>query len=1692
VLSARGADATLRVFDSSLRQTSAVIKAQRLAGGSENAAIQDAYQKFCTTLASIRHPNLAVPYTFGVFRTDTGDTYGYTTRQFIDGVSLANLATPVSNSGLLHVSTQICRALDSLHARGLRHFDLKLENVVVRRAPAGRIDRLSQCVLIDLTYREDLLDQSHALNDVTLQYIAPELLEGHGGDSRTDLYALGVVLYRLATGTFPFSGTSLPQILRSQRAREFEALASLNPGIDTQFQKVVSRLLDPHPNNRPSSAQEVLALLESGQVDELGVPQPTCDDSWGFVGRHDELAACLTALDLESSKGAGSIEVRGAAGSGVTAFLREVQDRLESNGLSVLTARPRSSGVLSIQEQLFDPVNTLVRRTASGTLLKPRHARSTTDLLDDLLVAAQDRRVVLFVDDWHQCDASELSFLRRLVLQERAATGGATRRSGRCQLVLGATTTSMHTRTREASAGRGFLLEHQQALGGLERRDIQELVSFFNHDLRLSSVDVGRIQQATLGHAGQLVTVLGSLARELHGGATPSEALRRAISALQTRGADEKRVQEAKLILSQPHGDAAVILALWRQDLTLADWDAILRDCTGRSGSIDELDALVEEFERGDIVYVRSRDSQLGDCLAEVLSNDQRERVGECIARVFAREWRSHDPARLVPLLRFVGRLGGLPSRCRWPICRALVVLLRHGQLADIESFVTGVAADAAPWWLEQFRQAARVESGQADDDDERRISSSEGELAGPLFYATWIHARGLRRGRFRQEAYRLLKRLSETRRPDTESARTRVLEDFGIAAAEMGLVDEAVQVRKEILSRVHAHVHAHRRSRSSDSTIGSQRLSGAWKAASYYRVRHRIHYAQGRYRRALATVTRERLANAAAGTLVRKAACLNDEGVALIRCGFASKAVGVLERCAALREALDDERGVVVTLNNLSVALSEGGKFSAAAAVLNRARLIAARNGLDRHRNMTMLNLGLAYVRRGQIEDAGNVFRRVMRLARSAGDVDLCARAMFNCGSAALDRWYCAPAEGYAQRLDEFVEAHPGEEVAVEPDLLRAEMASRRREWDRVRALLECLRAKGVSQPSVVVLAEVLACNTDGERTALDAKARRRLPLFARSRIHLARWRARGARITYESLGRLFRLLRRRALLRDALEWLVCHLDSPQGHGDRSLRFGLKTLAALEFREGHDDLQVELRALLAGLLRRRDRPQEAWRLLEEALVGFRALERKLSRGVGSDDVLRHLHSVLRREVRGDVSRETSHRLTQSLCAEAFDTLMNARGRGRLGVQDHNAGALTRLGSLLGHGRDILDDLLEIALDNTGAQRAILVTGHGEERRIARIKVASEEQGDPGRDDISWAVVSQVLSTGEPCLYNDALTAEELASHRSIAVLQLRSLACVPVRVRGVAVGALYLDHHGIAGLFGEEHLSFLDLICGLLGTALHVTEVEWDAKRCRSELAETHSHIMRAERNRVSGELASGLAHDLKNVLAAIVARSQMLRLATTDQSTVRTAKAIEQAAQSGAGLIGRLQECSRDHSNQDDEPVDLVAAADEALELLRPRLTPAPGAEGAPIEASVSGDTDALVLGVPGELRELFLNLIVNSCDAMPTGGRLLIEISTDTEHREVALAVRDTGRGIPAAVLKRVFEPFFTTKGKSGTGLGLAVVRNTIVRCGGSVDVESTEGEGTTFTIRLPLFVPSERTQPAADADTTRATR
>jgi CheY-like chemotaxis protein len=148
----------------------------------------------------------------------------------------------------------------------------------------------------------------------------------------------------------------------------------------------------------------------------------------------------------------------------------------------------------------------------------------------------------------------------------------------------------------------------------------------------------------------------------------------------------------------------------------------------------------------------------------------------------------------------------------------------------------------------------------------------------------------------------------------------------------------------------------------------------------------------------------------------------------------------------------------------------------------------------------------------------------------------------------------------------------------------------------------------------------------------------------------------------------------------------------------------------------------------------------------------------------------------------------------------------------------------------------------------------------------------------------------------------------------------------------------------------------------------------------------------------------------------------------------------------------------------------VDVNQVVQDAVEMTRARWRDEPRSHG--LEVRVMTDLPRLppVDGRPAELRQVLTNLILNAVDAMPGGGA--ISIVTRSDNDAVEISVTDNGIGMSDEVRRRIFEPFFTTKGAKGTGLGLAMVYGIVSRHEGSVTVESKEGVGTTFAIRLPV--------------------
>jgi len=282
---------------------------------------------------------------------------------------------------------------------------------------------------------------------------------------------------------------------------------------------------------------------------------------------------------------------------------------------------------------------------------------------------------------------------------------------------------------------------------------------------------------------------------------------------------------------------------------------------------------------------------------------------------------------------------------------------------------------------------------------------------------------------------------------------------------------------------------------------------------------------------------------------------------------------------------------------------------------------------------------------------------------------------------------------------------------------------------------------------------------------------------------------------------------------------------------------------------------------------------------------------------------------------------------------------------------------------------------------------------------------------------------------------------------------------------------------------FSEADERILTNIAGLAALALRSARLFQDRTRAYEDLAQAQDQLVRSEKLRALGEMASGVAHDFNNLLAAILGRAQLLLHRVADPKARQWLQIIERSAEDGAKTVRRLQEFTRIRRDQPSVALDLNRVAREALELTESSWRLGPPRRGVSIQAVTELAPDLpKTTGDPAELREVMTNLILNAVDAMPHGGTLTL--ATAQRGDFIEFRVVDTGVGIPEAVRAKIFDPFFTTKGPKGTGLGLSMTYGILSRHGATIAVESQEGQGTTFTMLFPVSAIPEAPVPVAE--------
>jgi signal transduction histidine kinase len=238
-----------------------------------------------------------------------------------------------------------------------------------------------------------------------------------------------------------------------------------------------------------------------------------------------------------------------------------------------------------------------------------------------------------------------------------------------------------------------------------------------------------------------------------------------------------------------------------------------------------------------------------------------------------------------------------------------------------------------------------------------------------------------------------------------------------------------------------------------------------------------------------------------------------------------------------------------------------------------------------------------------------------------------------------------------------------------------------------------------------------------------------------------------------------------------------------------------------------------------------------------------------------------------------------------------------------------------------------------------------------------------------------------------------------------------------------------------------------------------------------------------RRQRLEALGTLASGIAHDLNNLLTPILMSSRMMQRGGKNIDREAMLETIVTGASRGAELIAQLLTFARGGDGQH-RPVDVGELLDEVTGILEHTLK-----KEITLEVSAAADLPE-VFGDATEISQVIMNLAINARDAMPDGGTLAItatQCSLDAERTYslvtlqpgdyLAISVRDTGMGIPPSIRDRIFDPFFTTKERGqGTGLGLSTSLGIVRSHSGAVDVKSDVDSGTTVTVILPIIDPS----------------
>ncbi|MBD3869026.1 MAG: sigma 54-interacting transcriptional regulator [Acidobacteria bacterium] len=1370
------------------------------------SALKHFEQEF-KTLTALSHPNLTEVYDYGRHQLPDGAVVPFFTMEFIDGQTLDSHIRKARHDypALYRILAQVGQALGYLHARGLVHQDIKPGNIMVSpgEGDAGEVH------LTDLGLVGSVgMSTDAGMIRGTVAYLPPEAAGGGQIDPRSDLYSLGCVIYEMVTGHPPFQGGSALAVLRGHRQEEPIRPATIVRTLPGKFEKLILRMLSKDPGLRPSGVDAFLEALEelAGHGSTFRTPESRRQSvlGAGFTGREQELGR-LKRLMADTCDGGGRLVlVEGESGIGKSRFLREFQVHCQMEGYGSFIGRPNNH--LGGGGALLDALTQAAGESDAGDDLGGLDRNGLFASANEMLTRAGSRGpMVLAVEDLHESDETVCRLLAHL-----AATAASERlgsdTSGLPVLLIGTYRGDQVSRSSPlfallADPGRDFILE-EIVLGGL---GVEETRSMVRAMTGIGEIDDGfnsRVYEETRGNPLHIAELIAHLAQEgllvpggerhpdvevLDGTPLPGQIRNLLERRLDRLDDDAALILRTATILGPSAVDPETVSAV-----SGLRWEA----ATARMIDLRADGILIQELDdAGSPVYRLTRPA-LGELALAGSGPEELKQIHRAAVSFLDRKG---IPRTYPAWAAFASHAesAGLPGR-------AMEGWAKAGELAA-RLFANRDAIDAFTRALDLARKdrssSVALLCGLFRQRGRARTRAGEFSLAEEDFRWMLARAEKDRDDGFKARAHLLLGRLFEDRsRYDQAQENLELaleiagrLELPDLSAEAMialgridGILGDVQQGREHLRQAVRF---------SSENDLADHQVSALLALGALERD-------QGD---PVASLESFREAEAVAGEHMSpevELAILEGAGRALEMQGQYAQALDALNRARDGAVRRGDVKAIADATAGLGAVRMKTGDYPSASRDFETALQLHRRLGAMEGMIDSLMSLGRMHLLRGRFQEALDHVDEALGLARRLGRKDTLASALSLRASVHIRAGDPGQADGLLTEaeklLGDSLNLRRRAGLMLDQGDLRAareQQAPARQAFQESAFLARRIGDARLEAAAMIRLGESFLQDSDIDRAAVAGR-------------------------------KAARLVENRGLPREEADaWVLrARVELARPGGD-TVQAEIDAMKAVErYRTlGETERLWQAEHVAGRAAVRSGRPDQG---RERIGRGHRYLEKIRSRLTGSWEQT-FLEDRRRRELYEDFHRmemEPGARSGKGDHGPAGATGDPARSGAGNGEENVILRRLLEINRTLNSTRDV-DDLLQVILDAaceiTGAERGFLLLKDGREitTRIVR-KPGDQSSGTPA-NDLSRSIARKVIDDGEPMLSTDAEQDSRFKGFESVHALNIRSVLAVPLRIRDVTEGAVYLDNRIDRRLFEPAHLEYASMLADQAGIAL-------------------------------------------------------------------------------------------------------------------------------------------------------------------------------------------------------------------------------------------------------------------------------